>query len=44
MAPPLPLLVVTTEEVPGREVVQALWLVTGSVVQSKHIGRDFMAA
>ena len=29
--------------VPGNEVVEALGLVKGQIVQSKNIGRDFMA-
>ena len=43
MTPPLPFLVVSTESVPGRPVARSLGVVTGSIVQSKHIGRDFMA-
>jgi uncharacterized protein YbjQ (UPF0145 family) len=30
--------------VPGREVLEHFGLVTGSTVQSKHFGRDFMAS
>ncbi|SQH77607.1 conserved protein of unknown function [Shewanella benthica] len=33
----------TTETIPGREIVEILGVVTGNVVQSKHIGRDIMA-
>ncbi len=33
----------TVEHVPGRELVQSLGLVTGSIVTSKHLGKDFMA-
>ena len=33
----------TTETVPGREIAEILGVVTGNVVQSKHIGRDIMA-
>ncbi|WDE06307.1 heavy metal-binding domain-containing protein [Thalassomonas viridans] len=33
----------TTETVPGKEIVEVLGVVTGNVVQSKHIGRDIMA-
>ncbi|MGF1764207.1 heavy metal-binding domain-containing protein [Aliivibrio kagoshimensis] len=33
----------TTETVPNREVTEILGVVTGNVVQSKHIGRDIMA-
>ena len=34
---------VTTETIPGRNVVESLGVVTGNVVQAKHIGRDIMA-
>lgn len=37
-------LVVTTETVPGREVVQAIGLVRGSTVRAKHIGSDIVAS
>ncbi|WP_444904672.1 heavy metal-binding domain-containing protein [Microbulbifer sp. CnH-101-E] len=33
----------TTEIVPGHEIKEILGVVTGNVVQSKHIGRDVMA-
>ncbi|MBU2970355.1 heavy metal-binding domain-containing protein [Pseudoalteromonas sp. C2R02] len=33
----------TTETVPGKEIDQILGVVTGNVVQAKHIGRDIMA-
>ena len=33
----------TTETVPGREITRVLGVVTGNVVQSKHLGRDIMA-
>ena len=33
----------TTDNIPGREIEQNLGLVTGSVVTSKHFGKDFMA-
>ncbi|USD23453.1 heavy metal-binding domain-containing protein [Microbulbifer variabilis] len=33
----------TTETVPGYEIKEILGVVTGNVVQSKHIGRDVMA-
>ena len=33
----------TTSEVPGREIVEILGVVTGNVVQSKHVGKDIMA-
>ena len=37
------MLCVTTPDVPAREVKEALGVVTGNVVQSKHVGRDIMA-
>ena len=33
----------TTQEIPGREIVEVLGVVTGNVVQSKHVGRDIAA-
>jgi uncharacterized protein YbjQ (UPF0145 family) len=33
----------TTETIPGRQIVESLGVVTGNVVQAKHIGRDIMA-
>jgi len=33
-----------TPSVPGREIAEVLGIVTGNVVQSKHVGRDIMAA
>ena len=36
------MILLTIEYVPGREI-EALGLVKGTVVQSKNIGRDFMA-
>lgn len=32
-----------TPSVPGREIEEILGIVTGNVVQTKHIGRDIMA-
>lgn len=37
------MIMVTTNEVAGRNIVIVKGLVTGSTVQSKHIGRDFGA-
>lgn len=34
----------TTETIPGKEIDEIVGVVTGNVVQSKHIGRDFMAS
>ena len=33
----------TTESIPGREIEEIVGIVTGNVVQAKHIGRDIMA-
>jgi len=33
----------TTPDVPGRQISENLGVVTGNVVQSKHVGRDLMA-
>ncbi|MDN3678867.1 heavy metal-binding domain-containing protein [Vibrio tapetis subsp. quintayensis] len=33
----------TTENIPNREIEAILGVVTGNVVQSKHVGRDIMA-
>lgn len=33
----------TTDTIPRKEIVEILSVVTGNVVQSKHIGRDIMA-
>ncbi len=33
----------TTESIPGKEIEAVLGVVTGNVVQAKHIGRDIMA-
>ena len=33
----------TTETIPGQEITEVLGVVTGNVVQSKHLGRDIMA-
>jgi uncharacterized protein YbjQ (UPF0145 family) len=37
------MLIVTTESLPGREVVEVLGLVRGSTVRAKHIGTDIVA-
>ena len=34
----------TTPDVPGREIEEILGVITGNVVQSKHVGRDIGAA
>lgn len=37
------MLVVTTNEVPGKKILEVKGLVQGGTVQSKHIGRDIGA-
>lgn len=32
-----------TPDVPGREITEILGIVTGNVVQSKHVGKDILA-
>jgi uncharacterized protein YbjQ (UPF0145 family) len=32
-----------TPDVPGREIAEILGIVTGNVVQTKHVGKDIMA-
>ncbi|MCR4580948.1 MAG: YbjQ family protein [Bacilli bacterium] len=37
------MILITTDNIPGKEITEVLGIVKGQVVQSKHIGRDFMA-
>lgn len=37
------MLLSTIDQVPGKVIVQVLGTVSGSVVTSKHLGKDFMA-
>ncbi len=37
------MILVTTEHIPGKEVVEALGVVKGSVVQTKHMGKDVLS-
>ncbi|MBR3204694.1 YbjQ family protein [Candidatus Saccharibacteria bacterium] len=37
------MILVTTENVPGKTIKEALGIVKGEVVQSKHVGSDFVA-
>ncbi len=37
------MIVVTTDFIPRREIIEALGVVQGSTVQSKHLGRDIGA-
>lgn len=38
------MILVTTEQVPGRHIDKALGLVRGNTVRAKHIGRDIVAS
>ena len=38
------MLIVTTDTIPGKEIVQVLGLVKGGTVRSKHIGKDIAAS
>jgi uncharacterized protein YbjQ (UPF0145 family) len=38
------MMVTTTEHIPRREVKEVLGIVFGSVVQTKHVGKDLRAA
>ncbi|MBM1219022.1 YbjQ family protein [Ponticoccus sp. SC2-23] len=38
------MIILTTDAVPGREIVEPLGLVRGSSVRTKHVGVDIMAA
>jgi len=37
------LIVVTTEQIEGKKVIETLGLVKGSTIRARHIGRDVMA-
>ncbi|SHJ84487.1 YbjQ family protein [Paramaledivibacter caminithermalis] len=37
------MILVNTNEIPGKEIVEACGLVKGSTIQSKHIGNDILA-
>ncbi len=38
------MILLTTEQVPGRDIEKVLGLVRGNTVRAKHIGRDIVAA
>ncbi len=38
------MIVVNTETVPGREIVEVLGLVQGNTIRAKHVGRDIAAS
>lgn len=37
------MILVNTNEIPGREIIEVVGLVKGSTIQSKHIGKDILA-
>lgn len=37
------MILVNTENVPGKNIIQCLGLVKGSTIQSKHVGKDIVA-
>ena len=37
------MIIVTIDNVPGKEIAEALGIVKGQIVQTKHFGKDFMA-
>lgn len=37
------MILVNTNEIPGKEIVEVIGLVKGSTIQSKHIGKDILA-
>lgn len=37
------MITVTTDFVPGREIVEAIGVVRGSTIRAKHVGKDVMA-
>jgi uncharacterized protein YbjQ (UPF0145 family) len=38
------MLIITTEQIAGREITQSLGLVRGATVRAKHLGTDIVAA
>ncbi len=38
------MLIVTTDEIPGKRVVKVFGLVRGNTIRARHIGRDIMAS
>ena len=37
------MIITTTENIPGKQIVQTLGIVQGNTVRTKQIGKDFMA-
>lgn len=38
------MIIVTTNDIPGKEIIEVRGLVQGSVVRAKHVGRDIGAS
>lgn len=38
------MILVTSDDIPGKRIVKTLGLVKGNTIRARHIGRDFMAA
>lgn len=38
------MLIVTTDNIPGKEIIEVKGLVRGSTIRSKHLGKDISAA
>lgn len=38
------MLIVTSDEVPGKRIVKVMGLVRGNTIRARHIGRDIMAS
>ena len=38
------MIIVTTDEIPGKKVTRVLGLVRGSTVRARHLGKDILAA
>ncbi|EGN75434.1 hypothetical protein A28LD_1047 [Idiomarina sp. A28L] len=38
-----PILVVTTETIAGKEIIQTLGIVRGNTIRARHVGRDILA-
>ncbi|MCD6418902.1 YbjQ family protein [bacterium] len=38
------MIIVTTNDIPGRQIVKTLGLVRGNTIRARHIGRDIMAS
>lgn len=38
------MLIVTSDEIPGKRIVKVLGMVRGNTIRARHIGRDIMAS